>query len=99
MNISKYFMWSVLVIVNLTMGMILPVYSAGPNPDLTPTTTKSVSSTMITKAPIGNRHHHLNHHRHNRHNRHNRHHCYQHDACYKHHHKAQDMSRHSIRTI
>jgi hypothetical protein len=99
MIISKYVKWSTFLVVNLTLGMSLPLYAAGPNPDLTPTTTMSVSSTRTTMTRTHHRHHHYGYDRHMRHYHHYRHHCYQRLDCHKHQYFAQDISRDSIERV
>jgi hypothetical protein len=93
MNISKYFTWSTLLIVNLTMGMSLPLYAAEPNPDLTPTTSTSVSEASTSANQRENSYRHI------RHYHHYRHHCYQHLDCHKDQYFVKDMNRDSINWI
>jgi hypothetical protein len=96
MKISKYFTLSSLLIVNLSLGICLPVYAAGPNPDLTPTTTMSVSDAQNSMNRSGTRYFHDGYHRHMRHYHHYRHHCYQRLDCHKHQYDVQDITRDSI---
>ena len=91
MNISKKITWSTMLVVNLTLGMSLPLYAAGPNPDITPTTSMSVSDAPTTATRIENKHRALRHQSHHRHH-HNQ-------KCHKQHHVAQDINRDSIKTI
>ncbi|MBC7750193.1 MAG: hypothetical protein H7Z73_00530 [Candidatus Saccharibacteria bacterium] len=91
MNISKKFTRGTMLVVNLTLGMSLQLYAAGPNPDMTPTTSMSVSDAPTTATRIENRHRLLRHQSHHRHH-HNQ-------TCHKQHHVAQDINRDSIKTI
>jgi hypothetical protein len=96
MKISKYFTGRTLLVVNLTMGVCLPLYAAGPNPDLTPTTTMSVSDAPTTVTRTETRYRHDGQ---MRHYHHYRHHCYQRLDCHKHQYIAQDISRDSIQRV
>jgi hypothetical protein len=99
MKISRNYTLSPFLIVNLTMGICLPVYAVGPNPDLTPTTTMSVSDAPTTVTRTETRYRHDGYYRHMSHYHHYRHHCYQRLDCHKHQYIAQDISRDSIQRV